>query len=434
MDTPLTRPSSNNWASVPTPEGYKLFYFTHLLKRRICAGKFNQKIGKVTDLVFRLIEPFPDAVGIYVEHSMGRPNEFIPWDNVIKIDDDAIFIKPAENGQPYPSFADQKGWTLLGEHLMGRTILDMDGRKTEVVNDVQFLHSRGRMIIIHVDTSFNGFLRRWGLERFKWANDQLISWRYVQPLSLEDAGETDTVSLSIARQQIKELPGEDLADAIETLSGEVQHAVFSALDSEKAAEVLVEAEPRAQRQLIANVRHERARTILSEMSIPQLADLFSVLPHDQMIKMMDLLPKDQAERIRTIIADLESSAEALMSSDFVTARKTTSVMEVLNEIRSSHREPHSLSYIYLVDEDKTLLGVVDLREIVLAADAVLLGDLMASPVVSAQSDDRREDLAELFARYQFHMIPIVDEHDHLVGVIHYRDIMKGLVTRARRGS
>jgi magnesium transporter len=432
MDTPSSRPASPG-SSVLSQEDYKLFYFTRLLNRRICATKFSRKVGKVTDLVFRLVEPFPDAVGIYVEHSMGRPDEFIPWEKVIKIDDDAIFIRPAENGKPYPSFVDQKGWTLLGEHLMGRTILDMDGRRTEVVNDVQLLYSRGRMIIVHVDTSFNGFLRRWGLERFKWANDQLISWRYVQPLSLEDAGEPDAVSLSITRQQIKELPGEDLADAIETLSGEVQHAVFSALDSEKAAEVLVEAEPRAQRQLIANVRHERARTILSEMSVPQLADLFSVLPHDQMIKMMDLLPKDQAERIQTIIADLESSAGALMSSDFLTAKKTTSVFEIRKEIRSSHREPHSLSYLYLVDDEGTLLGVVDIREIVLATDTVLLGDLMASPVVSAQSDDTREDLAELFTRYQFRMIPIVDEHDRLVGVIHYRDIMKGLVTRARRG-
>jgi magnesium transporter len=432
MDTPSSRPASTG-SSVRSQEDYKLFYFTRLLNRRICATKFNRKVGKVTDLVFRLVEPFPDAVGIYVEHSMGRPDEFIPWEKVIKIDDDAVFIRPAENGKPYPSFVDQKGWTLVGEHLMGRTILDRDGRRTEVVNDVQLLYSRGRMIIVHVDTSFNGFLRRWGLERFKWANDQLIPWRYVQPLSLEDAGEPDAVSLSITRQQIKELPGEDLADAIETLSGEVQHAVFSALDSEKAAEVLVEAEPRAQRQLIANVRHERARTILSEMSVPQLADLFSVLPHDQMIKMMDLLPKDQAERIQTIIADLESSAGALMSSDFVTAKKTTSVSEILKEIRGSHREPHSLSYLYLVDDERTLLGVVDIRELVFATDTVLLGDLMASPVVSAQSDDTREDLAELFTRYQFRMIPIVDEHDRLLGVIHYRDIMKGLVTRTRRG-
>ncbi len=431
MDTPTSPPELKSGSPSHGKEDYKLFFFSQLLKRRICAEKFNRKIGRVSDLVFRLAEPFPDAVGIYVEHSMGRPNEFIPWQRVIKIDNDAIFITPAEDGKPYPSFVDQKGWILLGEHFIGRTILDMDGRQTEVVNDAQLLYSKGRMIIVHVDTSFNGFLRKWGLERFKWADDQLIPWRYVQPLSLEDADTSDAVSLSITRDQIKELPGEDLADAIETLPGEVQHAVFSVLDSEKAAEVLVEAEPRAQRQLIASVRRERAQTILSEMSIPQLADLFSVLPHDQMIKMMELLPEDQAARIKAIISDLESSADALMSSHFVTAKKTTSVMEILRDLRGSGHEPNRLSYIYLLDDEKTLLGVADLREIVVAADTMLLGDLMVAPVVSAQQEDTREDLAELFARYQFHMIPVVDEHDRLLGVVHYRDIMKGLVTRAR---
>jgi magnesium transporter len=427
----VSRSESKKESPSPGHEDYKLFFFSQLLKRRICAGKINQRIGKVTDLVFRLAEPFPDAVGIYVEHSMGRPNEFIPWEKVMKIDDDAIFVTPAEDAKPYPSFVDQKGWILLGDHFIGRTILDMDGRQTEVVNDVQLLYSKGRMIIVHVDTSFNGFLRKWGLERFKWSNDQLIAWRYVQPLSLEDIGATDAVSLSITRDQVKELPGEDLADAIETLPGEVQHAVFSVLDSEKAAEVLVEAEPRAQRQLIANVRRERARTILSEMSIPQLADLFSVLPHDQMMKMMELLPEDQAARIKAIISDLESTADALMSSDFVATKKTASVLDVLKDIRSSKREPHSLSYVYLLDDERTLLGVVDLRDLLLAADPVLLGDIMVAPVVSAQRDDTREDLAELFARYQFHLIPVVDEHDRMLGVVYYRDIMKGLVTRAR---
>lgn len=431
MDTPRPFPARSTGSPAFSQEDYKLFYFTRLLKRRICARKFAQKIGRLTDLVFQLMEPFPVAVGLYLEHSMGRPNEFIPWDKVLKIDEDAIFISPSETGQPYPPFVDQKGWILVGEHFIGRTILDLDGRKTEVVNDVQLLYSNNRMIIIHVDTSFNGFLRRWRMERFKWADDELISWRYVQPLSLEDADTSDALSLSITRQQIKEMPKEDLADAIETLPGNVKHAVFSALDSEQAAEVLLEAEPRAQRQLIANVRRERARTILSEMSVPQLADLFSVLPHDQMSSLMDLLPKDQAERIKAIVTELESSAEALMSSEFITATKTISARDFLNGMRGSQHAPHSISYVYVLDNEKTLIGVVDLREIILAQDTTLLGDLMTSPVVSARSDDLREDLVELFARYQFHMIPVSDQHDRLIGVVHSRDIMKGLVTRAK---
>jgi CBS domain-containing protein/sporulation protein YlmC with PRC-barrel domain len=428
----ITPPTGKPAAPSTAHEPYQLLFFSELLGRRICAGKFDRKVGGLTDLVVHLAEPYPDAVGLYVEHSGGHPNEFIPWEKVVKIEDDAIFITPNENGAPYPPFVDQKGWLLLNDHLMGRTILDMDGRRTEVVNDVQLLYSKGRMIIVHVDTSFNGFLRKWGLGWLKWNRDQFISWRYVQPLSLEDASGSDVVSLSIARKQIRDLPGEDLADALEELSGKEQQAIFSALDSEKAAEVLSEAEPRAQRQLIATVRREKARTILSEMSVAQLADLFSVLPHDQMVKMMELLPAEQAERIKAIISDRESTADALMTREFVTAGKEGRVAEVLNTIRTSRRTHESVSYVYIIGgEDKQLVGVVDLRDLVLAADEATMGDLMTAPVVAAEQDDMRDDLAELFAKYHFRMLPIVDDKDHLLGVIHYHDIMRGLVTRAR---
>ena len=165
--------------------------------------------------------------------------------------------------------------------------------------------------------------------------------------------------------------------------------------------------------------------------MPQLADLFSVLPHDQMNNLINLLPKEQAERIKAIISDLESSAAALMSSEYITAEKTTSVRDFLDSIRGSQHDPHSISYVYILDDQKRLIGVADLREIILAQDTSSLGDLMTSPIVSAENDDRREDLAELFARYQFHMIPVLDEQDHLLGVVHSRDIMKGLVARPK---
>ena len=157
--------------------------------------------------------------------------------------------------------------------------------------------------------------------------------------------------------------------------------MFSALDSEKAAEVLVEAEPRAQRQLIANLRRERAKTILSEMSVPQLADLFSVLPHEDMVAMMDLLPKETAERIRAVVSDRESTARALMSTECVVAGKEVKAGEMLREIRASKREHDTISYVYVVGPERLLLGVVDLRDLVLAADEMPLGELMVAPVV-----------------------------------------------------
>ncbi|MGA2068614.1 MAG: CBS domain-containing protein [Thermoguttaceae bacterium] len=407
-------------------------HFSELLGRPVSAGKIKDRVGKLSDLVFRLAEPYPEAVGIYLEHGWGKPTEFIPWERVVKIDQDAIFVQPPPGGGHYPPFIDEPGWIMLNEHLMGKTILDMDGRRTEVVNDVHLLESKGRMIIAHVDISFNGFLRKWGLGRLgRLTRDRFISWRYVQPLSLEDAVASDTVSLSITRAQIKELPSEDLADALEELSGKEQQAVFSALDSEKAAETLMEAEPRAQRQIIANLRQERARTILGEMSVPQLADLLSVLPHEDKTELVALLPPEVARRIETILSEREATAGALMSSACVTMTKETRVGEALRHLRTSNLDHDVVSYIYVVGEpDKLLLGVVDLRELVLARDETPLGELMVAPVVAAETDDLRKDLEELFAKYHYRMVPVVDRGDHLQGVIHYKDIMKGLVARA----
>ena len=406
-------------------------YFSDLLKRPICTGKIKDRIGRLSDLVFRLGAPYPEAVGIYIEHGWGKPTEFVAWDKVQRIEDDAIFVARPEGGH-YPPFVDQPGWLLIDEHLMGRTIFDMDGRRIEVVNDVHLLASKGRMLLVHVDVSFNGFLRKWGLGRLSRGKDRFISWRYVQPLSREDVGTTDAVTLSVTRSQLRDLPGEDLADALEQVSHEEQQAIFSALDTEKAAEALVEAEPRAQRQLIANLRRERARMILSEMSIPQLADLLSVLPHEDQVKMLALLPATEAERIKAILSEREVTARALLSSDYVAMPKETAVDQVLQQIRAAYREHEAISYIYIVVPDTHLLvGVVDLRDVVLAADTVALGELMASPVVAAQEDDMREDLAELFAKYHYRMLPVVDARDRLLGVIRYKDIMSGLTTRAK---
>lgn len=74
--------------------------------------------------------------------------------------------------------------------------------------------------------------------------------------------------------------------------------------------------------------------------------------------------------------------------------------------------------------------MVDLRELVLANDDLPLGEVMVAPVVAAEADDVREDLEELFAKYHYRMLPVVDRGDHLLGVIYFKDIMKGLVARA----
>jgi CBS domain-containing protein len=407
------------------PGNVRLLYFSQLLKRSVCAGSISDRIGKLTDLVFSQSEPFPEAVGVYLDHGWGKPTEFIPWDKVIKIEDDAIFVQPAPGGS-YPAFVDQPGWILVDKHLMGRTILDIDGRRVEVVNDVRFLSSQDRLLLVDVDLSFNGFLRRWGLANVHWVADHLISWKYVQPLSLEDAIPTDRLKLSVTRTQLQDLPSEDLADALEELSGKEQQALFSALEPDKAAETLAEAEPRAQRQLIEDLTREQGSAIFDEMTILQLANLFASLPQEKMREVSGWLGPVRAKAVQNLLSEREATAKDMISLEYVAKPLSAKVVDVLREIRSAGYEPRSLSYVYVVAEEAPVLqGLVDLRDLVLSPDAATMGEIMITPVVTAHESDQRDDLEKMFERYGFGMLPVVDEQDRMLGVIRYNDIMKG---------
>ena len=295
---------------------------------------------------------------------------------------------------------------LLNEHLMGKTILDMDGRRTEVVNDVHLLESKGRWFVVHVDISFNGFLRSWGLGWVHWIKDRFISWRYVQPLSLEDAVASDTVSLSITRGQIKELPSEDLADALEELSGKEQAAVFSLLDSEKAAETLMEAEPRASVRSSPVSARSAPEPFSRKCPPPNWSTCSRCCRTTTRWICSPCSPRTRRPRSRRSSPSGKSPPERLMSAGCVTMPKETTVGDALRHLRSSQFDHDMVSYIYITaDPERLLMGVVDLRELVLAPDDATLGDLMASPVVAAEADDLKDDLAELFAKYHYRMIP-----------------------------
>jgi Mg/Co/Ni transporter MgtE len=343
----------------------------------------------------------------------------------MRIETNAIIVMPPEGGDRYPPFVDQSGWILVNEHLIGRTILDMDGRRVEVVNDVHLLQDQRRMILAHVDVSFNGFLRQWGLGFVRFGGDRLISWKYVQPLSIEDVTTSDKVSLSLTRKQMHELPSEDLADVLEELPGREQEAIFSVLHADKAAATLLETEPRAQRQIVADLPPDRAKSILSEMTVAQIADLLSALPWDDRIDLLSLLPEQQAERVRQILGTSEATAASLVSQEYVAMPGHTTAAEGLARLRSSAPDPKAVTYIYVVTEPEgVLLGVVDLRQLVLANETTTLEELMVAPPVTADSELVAEDIVDLFAKYHFQLLPVVDGSDHILGVIGYKDIMR----------
>jgi CBS domain-containing protein/sporulation protein YlmC with PRC-barrel domain len=405
--------------------GGRTIYFSRLFKKPVHVSGEGKRLGKVSDIVFALEEPAPRAVGVYLYHGWGKPDEFVPWDRVVELFRAGILVKAPEQGEHYPPFEDQPGWILADKHLMGRTVLDIDDRKIEAVNDVVLQQVDSQWRLVAVDTSFNGFLRKW---RLPWLHtlirDDLIPWKFVQPLSIEDATTSETLQLSVARAQLQDLPKEDLADVLEELSGEEQTALFSALEPEKAAETLTEAEPRAQRQIMANLREERALTILASLSTPQLVDLLTVLPHDDQMDLLKLLPEPRQTRVRGLLSEREAKATDFMDQEYLTIAPDATVAEAKARIRASGLDYHGISYLYVQVAQGPVLGVVDARQILLATDPETMESLMVNPVVTAEMDDVREDLTAMFSKYHFRMIPVVDAEDRIHGVVRHGDMMK----------
>jgi len=124
-----------------------------------------------------------------------------------------------------------------------------------------------------------------------------------------------------------------------------------------------------------------------------------------------------------VLASHEVEAREFMSSEYLSFSPELSVAEALGAVRGSGAEPDSISYLYVVREGHALAGVVDIRELLLAPDNARLSEIMSPSVVSVDADKTRKDIDEIFDRYRYRMVPVVDGEDHLLGVVRSNDLI-----------
>jgi magnesium transporter len=150
-------------------------------------------------------------------------------------------------------------------------------------------------------------------------------------------------------------------------------------------------------------------------------DLLKVLPHEDTEELLDLLPDPRRERVNALLSEREVTAMDFIS---LTANPSLKVSQAKTRVVASGLDYHKISYLYVVDPDvNSLMGVVDAHQLLLEQEIATMEEIMTSPAVAADSDDIREDLATLFSKYNYRMIPVVDPEDRILGVINYHDIM-----------
>ncbi len=320
---------------------------------------------------------------------------------------------------------------LVSDYLFDKKVLDIEDREVEVVYDIRLLKRNGKLFVTDVDISRYGLFRRLGLaslakilyERSGEDKKRLIPWSYVQALGSHLGSLQGELKLNVLKEALSEIHPADLADIVEELDSEQRVTLMEGLEPSQASDTLEEIDPAVQRDIVFALKKERVAQLIGEMTPGQAADVLSVLPADEKRTIAKLLDPRLVDKIGEIIEKQETNILSFATSKFLKCRGNMAADETLHHFRKNARGMDVVMYFYIVDEKDRLLGVLDIKELLMADFTTKLSELMVENVISLKCDSTMKEAAATFLRYGFRALPVVDDDGVLQGVVPYRDVM-----------
>ena len=152
-------------------------------------------------------------------------------------------------------------------------------------------------------------------------------------------------------------------------------------------------------------------------------DLLERMDPEQVERLLPLVAQAERSDIRRLLSFPEDSAGSIMTTEYASLPEDISVNEAIERLRQQAPDRETIYYVYVLDEERHLLGFVTLRELILARPDARLGDIMTRSVISVRVDDDQEVVANELARYDFIAIPVVDNQHRLVGIVTHDDVL-----------
>lgn len=213
----------------------------------------------------------------------------------------------------------------------------------------------------------------------------------------------------------------DLADVLEQLEPAECWRLLEKLP--KRAEIFTYFEPDQQVALARELPRSTLAQLVGEMPADERTDLYKRFDQNERNALLLALAQAEREDIRRLSVYVEGTAGALMTSDYAMLHKDMDVSQAMASLRREAPDAETIYHAYVIDETRQLLGVVSLRDLILANPDQRIRDLMISNVVSGKVTDDQEDIAKQIARYDLLSLPITDEQGALVGIVTYDDAM-----------
>lgn len=215
----------------------------------------------------------------------------------------------------------------------------------------------------------------------------------------------------------------DIADLLVHMEGEPRRYLFNALDLRTAADVILEVDEPTREELINECDEHQLAGMVREMNSDDAADFIGELPTELTAKILKEIEPEESAEVRQLLAHGEDTAGGIMALELVAAPQDSTVEEAINEIRKKADEIDTINHVYVVDDNRRLLGTVHLKQLILAEPYTRLSEIMSRDVISVQVGTDQEEVAKLARKYDLLSVPVVDVQGRLVGRITYDDIV-----------
>ena len=400
-----------------------MLYLSQVLGRPI-RDLEGERVATIKDVIVRLgADDHPPVTGLVARYR--RRDFFLSrWritelnQNGVRLNSDILDLRP---------FVRRENEVLLAKDVLDKQLIDVDGKRVVRVNDVQIIPAAGDWRVTGADVSLQGLWRRLAPSGFAGTRRtvEVLDWADVGYLATDAA----TVQLKSSSDKLARLHPVEIARLAEALSYHHGSEVVEALDDETAAETLEEMPAEAQARILSDMDQERAADILEWMSPDEAADVLGDLPEEKAEELLGLMELDEQADVAELLPYEDDTAGGLMTTEFVTLPRALTVGEALARLREMAETPNMIYYLYVVEEENSwkLLGVIALRNLILADPSMPLAEVMRTEFQHADPGEPARDVAQRIAEYNLLALPVVDESGDILGIITVDDAMEILL-------
>lgn len=397
-----------------------MIYLSKLLNQKVW-DVYGRVVGRLDDLLVDnteqtmppikalLIKDAPDGVQLIDAESLAT---LWPSITLNRISEDPLLYHPTGHE------------LYLKQRVLDQQIVDTEGKRLVRVNDLQLARKNQNFFLTGVDVGGFGLVRRLGLDTAAKAGAKLfnkklksnvIPWEDVASIEHDDP-----LRLKVSQDRLVQMEPADIAAILDDLDHQTSKALLEGFTDEQLADTLEESSPEVQQVVMAHLEPERAADVLEEMDPDEAADILAEMDEGKSEELLSLMEDDDEEDMRTLLRYHETSSGGIMTTEFASVPAHYDVEQALFHLRTNEDalEDEFMYYVYLLDPDKHLKGVISLRDLVTAPLDTPLSTWFDEDVVIVSPHDPQEDVAYLVAKYNLMAVPVVDpETQEMLGIV-----------------